>query len=214
MWVPCRRFNSHWQLMLAAKFSHCFFVFTGCFTGFWILLNWCMPAITCAFNIHCLSKTCAAEVWERKLNERSFYVWKTYQSVLTADFSSLFCHTPVARKRKVLSFLQENCPPKVSLREGEESEKEISVSSFFLILFHSKAVSSQWKQLCSCWLPSLCIRQREMTARCKGRTLFTRNHWNSLILALNKQARKQQHEIAWCVGDGGEQPRNNWCESL
>lgn len=63
--------------------------------------------------------------------------------MLTADFSSLFCHTPVARKRKVLSFLRENCPPNVTLRQGEESEEEISVSSLFVILFHSKAVSSQ-----------------------------------------------------------------------
>lgn len=114
------------------------------------------------------------------------------------------------------SFLppRKNCPPNVTLRQGEESEEEISVSSLFVILFHSKAVSSQWKQLCSCWLPSLCIRQREMTACCKGRALFTRNHWNSLILALNKQARKQQQETVRCVGNGGEQPRNNWCESL
>lgn len=167
----------------------------------------------CMWEQYSLSSQNVA-VQTRKPNERPFYVWKTYQSVLEADFSSLFCHSPAARERKALSFLWENCPPNVTLRQGEESEEEISVSSLFVILFHSKAVSSQWKQLCSCWLASLCIRQREMTACCKGRALFTRNHWNSLILALNKQARKQQQETGWCVGNGGEQPRNNWCESL
>lgn len=42
-----------------------------------------------------------------------------------------------------LSFLQENCPPNVTLRRGEESEEEISVSPLFVILLHSKPVSSQ-----------------------------------------------------------------------
>lgn len=74
-----------------------------------------------------------------------------------------------------LSFLQENCPPNVTLRHGEESEEEISVSPLFVILLHSKPVSSQWKQLCSRWLASLCIRQRKMTACCKGRALLARN---------------------------------------
>lgn len=100
------------------------------------------------------------------------------------------------------------------LSQGAKSEGEISVSSLFVVLFHSKAVSSQWKQLCSCWQLSLCIRQGEMTACCKGRALFARNHWNSLILPVNKQVRKQQQETVWCVGNGGKQPRNNWCESL
>lgn len=115
---------------------------------------------------------------------------------------------------EVFSFLKGNCPLNVTLRQGEESEEEISVSSRLVILFHSKTVSSQWKQLCSCWLPFLCIRQREMAACCKGKAVFSRNHGNSLILPPNKQARKQQQETARCVGNGGEQPQNNWCESL
>lgn len=125
----------------------------------------------------------------------SIYANSWFQQLLMSHFCG--------QEKGVPSFIQEKCPPNVMLRQSEE---EISVSSLLVVLFHSKAVSSQWKQLCSCWLPSLCVRQRKMTACCKGRALFTRNHWNSLILALNKQARKQQQETVQCVGNGGEQP--------
>lgn len=148
---------------------------------------------------------------ERKLNERTFYkkhIKLSYQLISAAPSVTL------CGQEKEDSFLQENCPPNVTLWHGEESEEEISVFSLFVVLFHGRAVSSQWKQSYSCWLPPLCMRQREMTACCRGTVLFTRNHWNSLILALNKQARKQQQETVRCVRNGGEQPRHNWWASL
>lgn len=124
------------------------------------------------YSLSFQSVLCSSPNQETK--EESSLGVKNISICASSRFQQPLCHIPKARERKALSFLQENCPPNVTLRQGEESEEEISISSLFVIL-HSKPVSSQWKQLCSCWLASLCIRQREMTACCKGRALFTRN---------------------------------------
>lgn len=135
--VPYRRFNSHWQLVLAAKCSYCFFVSLRCFAWFGIPLKWCMPAISCESNIHCLFKTCAAGVREKTK-------WKIFLGVKNIPIcvNSWFQHpssVTILWLGKVLSFLKENCPPNSTLRQGEESEEEMNVSSCLVILFDTKS---------------------------------------------------------------------------